>query len=135
MLEADTLEGLVYAAGGCIENNIVVAPGGSPAWAGCLLTACAVLCGDRSVARGSTLEYFTAAYRRLRGAEPELRRLLAAGVITLSEQRLNVSPEWRVVWRLAQLLTDRATPASPEEIFIEFARRYEPVFPGVDPSE
>ncbi|KAF9824562.1 hypothetical protein SFRURICE_004019 [Spodoptera frugiperda] len=134
MLEADTLEGLVYAAGGCIENNIVVAPGGSPAWAGCLLTACAVLCGDRSVARGSTLEYFTAAYRRLRGAEPELRRLLAAGVITLSEQRLNVSPEWRVVWRLAQLLTDRATPASPEEIFIEFARRYEPVFPGVDPS-
>uniref|UniRef100_A0A2A4JHD7 Meiosis regulator and mRNA stability factor 1 n=1 Tax=Heliothis virescens TaxID=7102 RepID=A0A2A4JHD7_HELVI len=134
MLDADTLEGLVYAAGGCVENNLVVAPGGSPVWAASLLAACAVLCGDRSVARGSTLEYFTAAYRRIRGMEPELRHLAAAGVLVASDQRLNLSPSWRAVWRLAQLLADSAAPPTADELFVEYSRRYEPVFPGVDPG-
>ncbi|XP_026725031.1 meiosis regulator and mRNA stability factor 1 isoform X2 [Trichoplusia ni] len=134
MLEAESLEGLVYAAGGCVENGVVVPPGGSPAWAASLLAACAVLCSDRSVARGSTFEYFAAAYRRLRGAEPELRRLAAAGVLQAAGQRLLLAPAWRALWRLAQLLAERASPATAEELFVEYARRYEPLFPGVDPS-
>ncbi|CAH0579062.1 unnamed protein product [Chrysodeixis includens] len=134
MLEAESLEGLVYAAGGCVENGVVVPPGGSPAWAASLLAACAVLCSDRSVARGSTFEYFAAAYRRLRGSEPELRRLAAAGVLQAAGQRLVLSPVWRAVWRLAQLLADCPAPATAEDLFVEYARRYEPLFPGVDPS-
>ncbi|XP_063896860.1 meiosis regulator and mRNA stability factor 1-like isoform X2 [Helicoverpa armigera] len=133
MLDAETLEGLVYAAGGCVENNLVVAPGGSPVWAASLLAACAVLSADRSIARGSTLEYFTAAYKRLRGFEPDLRHLAAAGVLMASDQRLNLSPAWRAVWRLAQLMSDHA-PATAEELFVEYSRRYEPAFPGVDPG-
>lgn len=135
ILDTDSLEGLVYAAGGCIENKLVVAPGGSPAWAASLLCACAVLCGDRSVARGSTLDYFTAAYRSVRGAAPELARLAAAGVLALGDARVALAPAWRVVWRLAQLLADRSAPASIEEIFMEYAKRYEPIIPGVDPGE
>ncbi|XP_047024018.1 meiosis regulator and mRNA stability factor 1 isoform X2 [Helicoverpa armigera] len=133
MLDAETLEGLVYAAGGCVENNLVVAPGGSPVWAASLLAACAVLSADRSIARGSTLEYFTAAYKRVRGFEPDLRHLAAAGVLMASDQRLNLSPAWRAVWRLAQLMSDHA-PATAEELFVEYSRRYEPAFPGVDPG-
>lgn len=133
MLDAETFEGLVYAAGGCVENNLVVAPGGSPVWAASLLAACAVLSADRSIARGSTLEYFTAAYKRVRGFEPDLRHLAAAGVLMASDQRLNLSPAWRAVWRLAQLMSDHA-PATAEELFVEYSRRYEPAFPGVDPG-
>lgn len=134
MLDADSLEGLVYAAGGCVENNVVVGPGGSPAWATSLLCACAVLCGDRSVARGSTLEYFTAAYRRVSGAAPEMARLAAAGVLVAGEARVALAPAWRAVWRLAQLLADRAAPLATDKLFMEYARLYEPVFPGVDPG-
>ncbi|KAJ8728094.1 hypothetical protein PYW08_016479 [Mythimna loreyi] len=134
MLDADSLEGLVYAAGGCVENNVVIPPGGSPSWAASLLCACAVLCGDRSVARGSTLEYFTAAYRALRGAAPEMARLAAAGVFVAGDARVALAPAWRTVWRLAQLLAEHATPVSADKLFLEYARLYEAVFPGVDPN-
>lgn len=135
MLDADSLEGLVYAAGGCVENNLVIAPGKSPTWATSLLCACAVLCSDRSVARGSTLDYFTAAYRRLRGVAPEMARLAAAGLFVSGDNRVSLSPAWRAAWRLAQLLADLDGPATAEQLYLEYAKRYEPGFPGLDPGE
>lgn len=130
MLEAESVEALVYAAGGCVERGVVSAPGLAPAWASALLAACAALCGDRSVARGSTHEYFCAAYRRLQRAEPDLRRLVAARVLfVVQDARLQLSAAWRTVWRLAQLLADRP-PLPVDELFRDYARRFEPVFPG-----
>ncbi|XP_075973435.1 meiosis regulator and mRNA stability factor 1-like protein isoform X2 [Anticarsia gemmatalis] len=130
MLDAESVEGLVYAAGGCVENGAVMAPGTSPAWSCALLAACAALSGDRSVARGSTHEYFSAAFRRLRSCEPDLRRLAAAGVLAVvQDARLQLANTWRTVWRLAQILADKA-PMTTEDVFVEYARRYEPVFPG-----
>ncbi|CAB3253482.1 unnamed protein product [Arctia plantaginis] len=130
MLEAESIEALVYAAGGCVEKGAVSAPGCAPAWASALLAACAALSGDRSVARGSTQEYFGAAFRRLQRAEPDLRRLLAAGVLfVVQDARLQLSAAWRTVWRLAQILAERP-PMPNDELFLEYARRYEPVFPG-----
>lgn len=135
MLDVDSVEALVYAAGGCVENGVVLAPGAAPAWSGALLAACAVLCGDRSVARGSTHEYFTAAFRRLRNSDPDLRRLAAAGVLSVvQDARLQLASAWRTVWRLAQILADRLS-LSAEDLFVEYARRYEPVFPEGESGE
>lgn len=130
MLDVDSVEALIYAAGGCIENGIVMAPGTYPSWSGDLLAACTVLCADRSVARGSTSEYFCAAFRRLRNGEPDLRKIIAAGVVSVvQDSHLQLSNTWRTVWRLAQILSEK-TPMATDDLFIEYARRYEPVFPG-----
>lgn len=135
MLSASTLEGLVYAAGGCVEAGTVVGPGAAPHWASGALLACAALSADRSIARASTEEYFAAACRRL-GAELELRRLALAGVLVVDEtgreRRVRLAAPWRVVWRLAQIIADRGQPLAPLDILVDYTRKYEPVFPAAD---
>lgn len=123
-LEAASLELLVYAAGGAVENGVALGAGSAPRWATAALAACAVLSADRSVARGSSREYFTAAFRRLRSAEPDTGRLAAAGVIARTGGRLLLTPAWRAVWRLALVLADTG-PLSLLELASEYANRYE----------
>ncbi|XP_037293714.1 meiosis regulator and mRNA stability factor 1 [Manduca sexta] len=140
MLEVETLEELVFAAGGCVERGMVLPPGGAPHWAGAVLAACAALAADRSVARGSSPEYFAAACRRL-GADVAPRALRAAGVLSStstdasglgSAPRLRLAPAWRTVWRVAQLLAERNMSAA--EILHEYTQRYDPNFPWPEPG-
>lgn len=133
VLDAPSLEALVYAAGGCTERGVVRA-GGAARWAGAALCACAVLSADRSVARGSTEEYFVSAFRALAGAEPDVPALAAAGVLHAAERRVRVTAAWRAVWRVAQILADREPdcPLPAMEIFLEFMKRYGPSFPHAE---
>ncbi|XP_059045300.1 meiosis regulator and mRNA stability factor 1-like [Achroia grisella] len=132
MLDVTSLELLVYAAGGCLQNGIVVGPGAAPSWATAMLAACAVLSADRSVARGSTDEYFASAFRRMRIPEPDVRHLAAAGVVETSDRRIRLTPTWRTVWRLAQLLADCNSPTTVNDILAQYMHRYESVFPCAD---
>ncbi|XP_072932051.1 meiosis regulator and mRNA stability factor 1 isoform X2 [Epargyreus clarus] len=124
MLEVTSLEALVYAIGGCVDNGMVHSPGDSPHWANAALSACAVLSNDRSVARGSTEEYFVTAFRRLCNMEPNLQELVTAGVVEISDRHVRVSPTWRTVWRIAQILADFPGSLSAMEIFVEYTKRY-----------
>lgn len=135
MLEASTLEELIYAAGGHIEGGMVLAPGNAYRWAGAALSACASLCGDRSVARGSTHEYFSATYRRFTATHPDLPQLVAAGIIRIEDTRVILVPAWRTVWRLAQILADKGVPLTAMELYIEYSSRFELVLPGTEPGK
>ncbi|XP_052759565.1 meiosis regulator and mRNA stability factor 1 [Galleria mellonella] len=132
MLEVPSLEMLVYAAGGCVQNGVVMGPGAVPSWATTALAACAVLSADRSVARGSTDEYFASAFRRMRLPEPNIRHLAAAGVVETSDRRIRLTSAWRTVWRLAQVLADSYGPMTANDMLAQYTKRYEPVFPCVD---
>lgn len=134
MLDMRSLEELVYAAGGCIENGVVIPPGSAWRWTVAALSACVALCADRSVARGSTLDYFTATYRRITSAQPDISRLVAAGVIRIEDSRVVLSSSWRKVFRIAQILAEK-NPAAAIDLFLEYTKRYEPVFPGTDSGE
>lgn len=136
VLEASTLEGLVYAAGGCVERGVVRVEAVAR-WASAALLACAVLSADRSVARGSTEEYFVSAFRSLCGAEPDVPGLVAAGVLMSADRRLRVTPTWRAVWRVAQILSEREAecPLPAVEIFVEYMKRYGPSFPNAELGE
>ncbi|KAL0841176.1 hypothetical protein ABMA28_014919 [Loxostege sticticalis] len=131
VLEVPTVEALIYATGGCVEGGIVVAPGESPRWSSAALAACAVLSADRSVARGSTDDYFATAFRRLRSTDPDIKNLAAAGVILVTDRRIRLTPAWRTVWRVAQILAETG-PITSMEIYAEYTTRYEPVFPSAD---
>ncbi|KAI5651763.1 OST-HTH/LOTUS domain-containing protein [Phthorimaea operculella] len=124
VLDVTSLEAMVYASGGCVEEGIVKPPGDSARWASAALAACAVLAADRSVARGSTQEYFESAFRRLRGSDPETRNMEAAGIIEICDRRVQLTNAWRVVWRLATLLADR-TPRALDTLLHEYITRYE----------
>ncbi|XP_026317722.1 meiosis regulator and mRNA stability factor 1 [Hyposmocoma kahamanoa] len=126
-LGAASLEALVLSAGGCVEAGVVRAPGQAPRWATQALAAAAALIADRSVAKGSTQEYFANAFRRLVGSEPQVAQLAAAEVIEVCDRRVQLTPTWRAVWRVASLLTERTT-ATTAEILSEYTRRYEPNF-------
>lgn len=132
ILNVSSLKELVYAAGGYIENGMVIAPG---RLASVALSACAALCGDRSVARGSTHEYFNITYRRFTATSPELLQLAAAGIIRIEDSRVILMPAWRTVWRLAQIFADKAIPMTAMEVYMEYTNRFEPVFPGADTGE
>ncbi|XP_063380744.1 meiosis regulator and mRNA stability factor 1 [Cydia fagiglandana] len=132
VLNASTLEELVYATGGCVENGLVRAPGDAPLWVTSCLAACAVLSADRSVARGSTEEYFSSAFRKLRGCDPDVRRLVLAGVVLADARRVQLTPAWRLVWRVAQILADRPEPMPAMDVFVEYTSRFEPLFPCAD---
>ncbi|XP_073945234.1 meiosis regulator and mRNA stability factor 1-like protein [Choristoneura fumiferana] len=132
VLNTSTLEELVYATGGCIESGFVRAPGEAPQWVISCLAACAVLSADRSVARGSTEEYFSCAFRKIRNCDPDLRNLMAAGVVTCANRRLQLTPAWRLVWRVAQILADKAEPMLAMAVFVEYTNRFEPMFPCAD---
>ncbi|XP_049868975.1 meiosis regulator and mRNA stability factor 1 isoform X2 [Pectinophora gossypiella] len=127
VLDVSSLEAMVYACGGSVEAGVVRAPGDSPSWASAALAACAVLTADRSVARGSTQEYFESAFRRLRGSDPELHNLEAAGVVEVCDRRVLLSATWRGVWRVASILADRV-PRTAAEILHEYSRRHDPNF-------
>ncbi|KAL4712272.1 hypothetical protein ACJJTC_004034 [Scirpophaga incertulas] len=134
VLNAPSLEALVYAAGGCIEAGLVQPPGESPRWSTSALAACAVLTADRSISRGSTDDYFITAFKRLRGSEPDISSLIAAGVIEMSGRFVRVSNAWRTVWRVAQILSEKSAPIAPMQICTEYTARFESMFPdfGLD---
>ncbi|KAM3964554.1 meiosis regulator and mRNA stability factor 1-like protein [Aphomia sociella] len=132
MLDASSLETLVYAAGGCVQAGMVVGPGAAPSWASAALAACAVLTADRSVARGSTDEYFASAFRRLRLPEPDVRNLAAAGVVEVNDRRIRLTPAWRTVWRLAQLLPECGSSLTTGDMLAQYTMRYEPLFPSAE---
>lgn len=132
MVEVFTLKELIYAVGGYIEGGMVIAPGNAWRWAGAALSACASLCGDRSVARGSTHEYFTATYRRFTSTVPDLPQLITAGIIRIEDTRIILTPVWRTVWRLAQIFADSSLPLTAMEVYLEYTNRFEPVFPGTE---
>ncbi|XP_041977942.1 meiosis regulator and mRNA stability factor 1 isoform X2 [Aricia agestis] len=131
VLEVKTLEAMVYACGGFVQGGIVHMPGESPRWASAALAACAVLSADRSVARGSTEEYFVSAFRALVGAEPDLPELAGAGVLETAGRHVRLSNTWRCVWRVAQMLSERS-PMSSKDIFVEFSKHYGPSFPKAE---
>ncbi|KAJ0177159.1 hypothetical protein K1T71_007168 [Dendrolimus kikuchii] len=124
MLEVSSLEELIYAAGGCIEDGIVYGAGGAPKWTSTLLAACAALCSDRSVARGSTMEYLRAATIRMCGEEPAVGALLAAGVVWLVDRWVLLKPEWRAVWRLARIVAERGQAVDVADLYWEYSRQY-----------
>ncbi|XP_045497656.1 meiosis regulator and mRNA stability factor 1 [Colias croceus] len=136
ILEVNSLEALVYAAGGRIEGGVIRMADENCSWVNAALAACAVLSADRSVARGSTEEYFVNAFTQLSGIEPDLKELLSSGVIEISERYVRLSSLWRVVWRVTTILSDRSRPIPAMEIFLEYTKRYGPSFPkaelGVD---
>lgn len=132
VLNVTTLEELVSAAGGFIEGGVVHMAGDAPRFANSALAACAVLSADRSVARGSTEEYFVSAFRRLRGEEPELRELASSGVIEMSERHVRLTPIWRTIWRVAQILAEQAGAVTAANVFEQYTKRYEPSFPCAD---
>lgn len=72
-------------------------------------------------------EYFKSAFRRLVGSEPQVAQLAAAEVIEVCDRRVQLTSDWRAVWRVASLLTDRTT-ATTAEILAEYTRLYEPNF-------
>ncbi|OWR42532.1 putative limkain b1 [Danaus plexippus plexippus] len=130
-LDAPNLESLVYAAGGFIEGDIIHV-GDSSQWANSALSACAVLSADRSVARGSTEEYFMTAFRSLYGIEPDVSNLMMSGVLDVSERHVCLTNTWRTVWRVAQILSDYPGNVAAVEIFIEYSKRYGPSFPNAE---
>ncbi|CAH0667451.1 unnamed protein product [Chilo suppressalis] len=132
ILDVSSIEALVYAAGGCIEGGAVRPPGDSPRWSTSILAACAVLSADRSVARGSTEDYFITAYRRLRGTEPDLWNLMNAGVVETSDRCIKLTAPWRAVWRVAQILADATAPLTSMDIYEDYTTRFEPMFPSAE---
>lgn len=134
MLDATTLEGLIVAAGGAVEDGVVRAPGDAPRSVSSALAAVAALSSDRSV-RGSSEEYFVAAYRELAGQEPNMGYLAAAGVVSRANRRVQLTAEWRAVWRVAQILAAQPHPLTAAEIYVEYTKRYEPAFPCVELGE
>lgn len=70
-------------------------------------------------------EYFKSAFRRLVGSEPQIAQLAAAEVIEVCDRHVQLTSDWRAVWRVASLLNDRTT-ATAAEILAEYIRRYEP---------
>ncbi|CAH2037602.1 unnamed protein product, partial [Iphiclides podalirius] len=132
VLNVATLQELVSAAGGFVEGGVVHMAGDAPRFANAALAACAVLSADRSVARGSTEEYFASAFRRLRGEEPDLRELASSGVLETCERHVRLTPIWRTVWRVAQILAEQAAPVSAADVFERYTKRYEPSFPCAD---
>ncbi|XP_053608030.1 meiosis regulator and mRNA stability factor 1 isoform X2 [Plodia interpunctella] len=132
VLDVSSVEQLVYAAGGCVDRGVALSAGAAPRWASAALAAAAALAADRSVARGSTEEYFTSAFRRMRTVEPAVSALAAAGVVELCERRIRLTPAWRTVWRLAQILAERAEPMLADDVLAEYTKRFEPVFPSAE---
>ncbi|XP_050346256.1 meiosis regulator and mRNA stability factor 1 [Nymphalis io] len=124
ILDMSSIEALVYAAGGFVEGGIVQLTEDASHWASAALAACAVLSADRSVARGSTEEYFVTAFRSLCGADPDLNSLTASGVLEICERQVCLTANWRTVWRIAQILSDRSGPLPVMEIVIEYSKRY-----------
>ncbi|XP_063824866.1 meiosis regulator and mRNA stability factor 1 [Ostrinia nubilalis] len=131
ILEMPTVEALIYAAGGCIEGGIVTGPGESPRWCSSALAACSVLSSDRSVARGSTDDYFISAFRRLRGSDPDIKNLAAAGIIIVADKYIRITPAWRIVWRVAQILGETG-PITSMEMYAEYSSRFGSVFPAAE---
>ncbi|XP_045535658.1 meiosis regulator and mRNA stability factor 1 [Papilio machaon] len=126
VLDVSTLQELVLAAGGYIERGMAyITVGDAARLPNCALTACAVLSADMSVARGSTLEYFVSAFRRLRGAEPDLKELESYGVVETSERYVRLTAAWRTVWRLAQILADQPAPLPTQDVVNRYMKRYE----------
>lgn len=134
ILEKTTIEGLVYAAGGYIEGGIVKIAENTSRCVSEALAACAVLSADRSVARGSTEEYFVTAFRSLCGSDPDLKSLTTSGVLETSERHVCLTPTWRTVWRIVQILSDRSGSLSVMEIFIEYSKRYGSSFSNAELS-
>ncbi|CAG5031554.1 unnamed protein product [Parnassius apollo] len=132
VLNVSTLEELISVAGGCIEGGVVHMAGDAPRFANAALAACSVLSADRSVARGSTEEYFVSAFRRLRGEDPDLGELVASGVVERLERHVRLTPVWRTVWRLAQILADHTAAMPAVEIFNQYTRRFDPSFACAD---
>ncbi|CAK1547136.1 unnamed protein product [Leptosia nina] len=132
MMEVTTLEELVLAAGARIEWGIVYSATDTANWVNMALTACSVLSADRSVSRGSTEEYFVAAFTQLRGLEPEVKKLESSGVIEVSDRFVRLSALWRTVWRVVIILTERRLPIPAMEVFLEYTKRYGPSFPNAE---
>ncbi|CAG9094078.1 unnamed protein product [Plutella xylostella] len=128
ILEANSLEALVLLAGGAIEEGLVRAPGDAPRSVSAALAAAAALSSDRSV-RGSTEEYFTTSFREITGQEPNIEHLETAGVVMRVNRRVELNSAWRTVWRVAQILAAQGQPMTPAEIYVEYTKRYELVFP------
>lgn len=124
MLDMSSLEALIYAAGGCIEEGIVYGAGSAPNWTNAVLCVCAALCNDPCVARGSTAEYLRTATARMCGREPATWALVAAGVIWQADRWVQLTPDWRAVWRLARIIADRGHPVDVPDLFWEYSRTY-----------
>lgn len=134
ILDMPSLETLIYAAGGCIREGTVYGPGDAPQWTNAMLAACAALCADRSVARGSTKEYLASATRFLCGEEPPLQLLAAAGVVAAgaAERHVRLTPAWRALWRLALILHERHAAngaLDSMELYMEYMRRHGSEYP------
>ncbi|XP_052740437.1 meiosis regulator and mRNA stability factor 1 [Bicyclus anynana] len=130
-LDVLTLEALVLASGGVIESGVVYAADDTTRWASAALAACAVLSSDRSVARGSMLEYFVSAFHSLYGSEPNVMLLGNLGVLETLGCHVRLAANWRTVWRVAQIIADRSALAGTE-IYMEFLNRYGPSFPNCE---
>lgn len=131
MLEVRTIEELIVAAGGYIENLVVRGPGDTPKWVNAALMACAVLSSDKSVAKGSSTEFFTNAFKERFGSPPNIQHLETSGVISQTDGRIVLSNVWRLVWRVGLLLSQNA-PMADNEIYSAYVKRYEPVMPYAD---
>ncbi|CAH2260947.1 jg17721 [Pararge aegeria aegeria] len=131
-LDVSSLEALVFAAGGLVEGGIVYSSDDTSRWASAALAASAVLSSDRSIARGSTVEYFVSAFRTLYGSDPNLIVLTNLGVLETFGRHVRLTATWRTVWRLALIIADRSVSLPVMEIFIEFSNRYGPSFPNTE---
>ncbi|XP_068632213.1 meiosis regulator and mRNA stability factor 1 [Battus philenor] len=126
VLNVNTLTELILAVGGYIDRGVAHMVGDLPHFSNAALTACAVLSADRSVARGSTEEYFVTAFKRLRNEEPNLKEMVTSGILEISDHYVRLTPVWRTIWRVAQILADQPTPITATEVFNQYLKRFEP---------
>lgn len=131
-LDVSSLEALVYAAGGVVDGGTVHAADDPSRLAGAAMAACAVLSSDRSISRGSTLDYFVGAFRSLHGHDPNVMVLTKFGILETVGRQVCLTAAWRVVWRVAQIIASRSVSLSAMEILIEYTNRYGPPFPKTE---
>lgn len=131
MLDVNTIEELILSAGGYIDNMIVRAPGDAPKWVTAALMACAVLSSDKSIAKGSSTEFFTTAFKDRFGSPADIEHLESSGVISCQDGRIMLSNVWRLVWRVGLLLSQNAS-LNESQICAAYVKRYEPVMPYRD---
>ncbi|XP_022120063.2 meiosis regulator and mRNA stability factor 1 isoform X2 [Pieris rapae] len=132
ILEVKTIEDMVLDASSRIEWGYIYSTGDNAIWVNAALTACSVLSADRSVARGSSEEYFVTAYTQLKGSPPQVIQLQVLGVLEVSNRYVRLAALWRTIWRVVMILADHQHPVPAMEVFLEYTKRFGPTFPKAE---
>ncbi|XP_047513906.1 meiosis regulator and mRNA stability factor 1 isoform X2 [Pieris napi] len=132
ILEVKSIEDMVLDASSRIEWGYIYSTGDNAIWVNAALMACYVLSADRSVARGSSEEYFVTAYTQLKGSPPQVAQLQVMGVLEVSDRYVRLAPLWRTIWRVVMILADHKHPVPAMEVFLEYTKQFGPTFPKAE---